>query len=270
MVTQKQRKLLTKLYQTPDQPNSYGRIDALYRIASKYDKSITKQIVYNFLKEQTSYTLHKITPKNFVRRKIISSAPKKIASCDLADFSTLARYNNGYRYVLVVIDIFSRYVQAEPVKKKDGLSVLEAMKQILDSDQFTGINRLNSDNGKEFYNKNVQSYLKGKQIKLYSVHSYEIKASIAERAIQTLKRKIYKYMTQNNTYFYLPILQKIVKSYNNSPHKSLGMDQTPSIVHKLTDPHDIQEQFYRMYKKEGSRRKTDSNKLDIGQTVRIA
>ena len=77
MVTLKQKKLLTKLYQTPELPNSYGGIDALYRNAKKFDNSITKQIIYDFLKDQTSYTLHKITPKRFVRRKIISSKPKK-------------------------------------------------------------------------------------------------------------------------------------------------------------------------------------------------
>lgn len=270
MVNQNQRDLLTRLYESPRLPNSFGGIDTLYKRAKLVDKTITRKVIKDFLASESSYTLHKITQKKFTRRKVISSRPKVIASCDLADFTLLSRYNNGHKYILVVIDVFSRFVQVAPIKRKDGISVLEALKPILESNYFKGINRLNSDNGKEFYNRHVKNYLSEKSIKLYSVSSFEIKASIAERVIQTLKRKLYKYMTHNNTFKYLNVLPKIIESYNNTPHRSLRKGQTPSQVHALTNYEDIKKQFYRMYNKARPTETSISRLLTVGQTVRIA
>ena len=73
--------------------------------------------MFSFLKELASYTLHKVTPKKYLPRKIFSLRPRIIASCDLADMSLLSRHNIGYRYILVSIDLFSRFAQVTPLKR---------------------------------------------------------------------------------------------------------------------------------------------------------
>ena len=195
----KKKELLLNLYETIHLPHSFGGVDSLYKSAHKELSSITRKDVEKFLEEQTSYTLHKLTPKHFPRRKILSSKPGVIASCDLADVSSLSRENKGYKYILMFIDIFSRFAQAVPIKKKDGIAISNALEHILNSGYFNNLRRLNTDEGGEFYNKHVKNFLKEKGVTLYSVSSREIKAAIAERLIRTIKGKMYRYMSHYNT-----------------------------------------------------------------------
>ena len=262
--------ILLRLYETCKIPHSFGGIEGLLKNARKEDQSITRKDVINFLKGQPSYTLHKITPKKFLRRKILSPKPGVIASCDLADMSLLSRQNSGYKYILMFIDVFSRFAQTVPVKRKDGATIAEAVKKILESGYFNNLRRLNSDEGKEFYNQHVKRVLDKRGIIHYSVSSREIKASLAERLIRTIKGKLYKYMSHNNTRRYIDVLPDIIESYNNSYHRGLGLHQTPNHVHNLTKYSDIKAQFNLMYKKNIHETKPTTFPLTIGQTVRIA
>ena len=262
--------ILLKLYETSYLPHSFGGIDTLYKSARKELPSITRKEVKEFLEKQPSYTLHKLTLKRFPRRKILSPKPGVIASCDLADVSLLSRQNRGYKYILIFIDVFSRFAQAIPVKKKDGLTIANALKVILNSGYFDNLRRLNTDEGGEFYNNRVKNLLKSKGIILYSVSSREIKASLAERLIRTIKGKMYRYMSHNNTNKYIDILPHIIDSYNNSQHRGLGNQQTPAQVHHLSTPSEIRDQFHRMYKITQPDKNSTSSNLSLGQTVRLA
>ena len=261
---------LTSLYtQLENNPAAFSSIKSLYKSAQEINPNIKIQDIKNFLKGQKSYTLHKSTFKKFPRRKIIAPHPKVIASSDLADMAKLGSHNSGHKYLLVVIDIFSRYAQVIPLKKKTASHTLEGLKQILDSEPFQGISRLNTDEGKEYYNRPVKEYLKSKGITLYSTFSREIKASIAERFIRTLKGKLYRYMTHHNTLSYLPQLPNIVSNYNNSLHRILK--STPTQVHH-SPPNSkyITNLFTQMYKNPHPTPTPLSSLLDIGQHVRIA
>lgn len=261
--------ILSKVYTDVKTPNSYGGIQALLKNSRKINPSITREHVINFLKSQKAYTLHKVTPKNFLRRKILAPEPCVIASCDLADMTLLSRYNKGYKYILVFIDTFSRLAQAIPLKSKDASSMYTALKRILESRYFIGLKRLNTDEGKEFYNKKVKELLNSKGIILYSVSSREIKAAIAERFIRTMKGKIYRYMTHQNTKKYVHVLQDIIESYNNSIHRGLGGDLTPNEVHQMKDPACIKTQFIKMYKTPTPSRKVITSNLTTGEYVRV-
>ena len=264
------KELLLRLYKNCKTPHSFGGIEGVYQTVRKKDDTITRKDVKRFLEKQDSYTLHKNTYKRFLRRKVLSPRPGVIASCDLADMSSLSGSNDGNKYILVFIDVFSRLAQAEVVKRKDGKSVATALKNILESGYFNKLRRLNSDEGTEFYNKNVKHLLSRKGIVLYSTSSREIKASMAERLIRTVKGKLYRYMSHNNTRRYIDILPDIIDSYNNSSHRSLGNKQSPFKVHHLTDPLAIKHQFERMFKYTSPRRNRVSPDLAIGQYVRIA
>ena len=79
-----------------------------------------------------------------------------------------------------------------------------------------------SDKGTEFTNRLFQKYLKENNICFFTIQNAETKASIIERFNRTLKTKMWKYFTANNMLKYIGILQ-LVKSYNHSRHRSIGM-----------------------------------------------
>ena len=120
-------------------------------------------------------------------------------------------YNDGYTFLLLVIDTFSKYGWIIPLKNKKGETVADALKDIFKKRK---PEKLWTDKGTEFYNKDVK-----KLIEIYSTENEE-KSSIVERWIRTMKEKMWKYFTDNNTYNYMSVLPDLVKDYNNTVHSS--------------------------------------------------
>ena len=203
------KRLLNKLYKNPRQPGSLGGVRGLYLAARAIRPDVSMKDVKKFMEGCRTYTLHKLQPKKFQRRTVLSPKPRVIIAADLADMRELSRFNRGVNYILICIDTFSRYARAVPLKRKDGKSMVVAMKTLMEDDVFKGASRLFVDRGTEFYNQPLKAYLKSKMIKMYSVYSQEIKSSIAERFIRTLKGKIYRHMTTQNTLEYVSVLDKI-------------------------------------------------------------
>ena len=145
--------VLLNLYRDVEKPNSYSIIRGLLQNGKKILPSINQKDVINFLKAQKAYTLHRITNKIFLRRRVLVPKPGIIASCDLVDISSLSRYNNGYKYILVFVDVFSRFAQFVPLKRKDANTVHDALKKILNSGYFNNFKKLNTDEGREFDNE---------------------------------------------------------------------------------------------------------------------
>ena len=105
----------------------------------------------------------------------------------------ISKCNKGIKYLLCVIDLFSRYAWVIPLKNKNGETIVEEFKKILD-DSNRKPNKIWVDHGSEFYNNKCKSFLKENDIEMYSTFN-ERKSVIAERFIKTLKNKIYKQMT---------------------------------------------------------------------------
>ena len=78
------------------------------------------------------------------------------------------------------------------------------------------------DKGKEFYNKHVKDLLKANSVEMYSTENEE-KSSVVERWNGTMKQKMFKYFTANNTEKYYDILDELVNIYNNTKHSSIKM-----------------------------------------------
>ena len=112
---------------------------------------------------------------------------------DLADMQLISKFNKGFRYLLCVIDIFSKYAWVVPLKDKEGISITNVFQKILDKSERKP-NKIWVDKGSEFYNNSFKKWLKDNDIEMYSIHN-EGKSVVAERFIRTLKNKIYKYMT---------------------------------------------------------------------------
>ena len=105
----------------------------------------------------------------------------------------ISKFNKGFRFLLCVIYIFSKYTWAVPLKEKIGVSIVDAFQKILVKLEREP-NKIWVDKGREFYNHSFKKWLKDNDIKMHSIHN-EWKSVVAERFIKTLKTKIYKYMT---------------------------------------------------------------------------
>ena len=132
----------------------------------------------------------------------------------MADLSAFKDYNEGYKFLLLVIDTFSKYGYLIPLKNKKGETVAKALKNIFKERK---PEKLWTDKGREFYNKDVKDL-----VELYSTENEE-KSSIAERWVRTIKEKMWKYFTDNNTYKYIDVLPDLLEDYNNTVHSSIKM-----------------------------------------------
>ena len=124
------------------------------------------------------------------------------------------KYNDGYTFLLLVIDIFSKYGWVIPLKNKEGKTVAQALKTIFEERE---PEKLWTDKGEEFYNKDVRDL-----VEVYSTENEE-KSSVVERWIRTMKEKMWKYFTDNNTNTYIDILPELVSDYNNTKHSTIKM-----------------------------------------------
>ena len=105
----------------------------------------------------------------------------------------LSKYNKGIRFLLCVIDTFSKYAWVIPVIDKKGISIVRAFQIILKQSNRKP-NKIWVDKGSDFYNASFKKWLRDNNIVMYSTHN-EGKFVVAERFIRTLKNKIYKYIT---------------------------------------------------------------------------
>ena len=170
---------------------------------------------FGFGFEKLANELHKPIIRNFKRRKVnFGNEPNEIWSADLIDLKKLKKYNNGFQYIINIIDLYSRYAWSIPIKNKTGKSIVKAFDSINQKPK-----KLWVDNGSEFYNKIFKKWLNDNNIEMYSTFN-EGKAVVIERFNRTLKNKMFKYFTANGTYKYIDILSSLINEYNNKKHSS--------------------------------------------------
>ena len=204
---------------------------ALYREAKKHHPSLTFHQVKTWLQSKdtyNTYTIHKLVRYNFPRNRVIVTEIDDQWQADLADISSLARFNKEYKFLLTCIDVFSKFAWVVTLKNKSGESLVNGFQSILNTGRSP--KKLQTDKGTEFLNHNFQSFLKKKNIHFFTTNS-ELKPSMVERFNRTLKTCMWKYFTAKNTCVYIDILKDIVQGYNNSYHRSIG--QAPASVRLL-------------------------------------
>ena len=133
----------------------------------------------------------------------------------------LNKYNKGIRFLLCVIDIFSKYAWVVPLKDKKGVSIVAAFQSILKQSNRKP-NKVSVDKGSEFYNASFKKWLRDNDIVMYSANN-EGKSVVAERFIRMLKSKIYTYMTSISKNAYIDKLEDIVNEYNNAYRTTIKM-----------------------------------------------
>ena len=208
--------------------------------------------------------LELLKPKRhtFPRRKIYSPDLDRIWTMDLMVLDRYSKQNKNYKYILVVLDIFSRYAWGRPLKTKTGKEAAAALQDIFTKSKRIPT-RIWSDDGSEFLNADVRQLLKKHKITLYSSFN-EPKASIAERFIRSLRRKIeIHYIVTQSTVWY-NVLQDLIDEYNSQKHRSIGMSPDEAIK-----PENFSKVFDKQYSDPGIKSSTKPG-LHVGERVRIS
>jgi len=214
---------LLEIYHDPSSAGSYGGIERLIAEAKRRGlRGITRDKVVKILADEQAYSLHKPVRRKFQRNKTYVSGIDVQWQADLADMQNLAKENNGFKYLLTCIDVFSKYAWAVCVKDKSAKSMVAAFEELFKLSGKRKPKRLQTDKGKEFLCKPVQDLLKSHGIVHFASNS-DNKAAVVERFNRTLKSRMWTYFTAQNTKRYIEVLPRFVNSYNASYHRSIGM-----------------------------------------------
>lgn len=213
------------------------------------------------IKEQVIDELYKPARINYSRRHVIQVGIKDTFQIDLVDMQQFSAENENFRYILMCIDIFSKYLYARPLKTKTAREVCDAMRSIFDESDGAP-NNIHSDEGKEFFNSTFRRLMIEYNINHYNTYSH-LKASIVERVNRTIKTILAKLFDYNSSYDWVTILPDVVEKYNNTYHRTIEM--TPADVNERNEAV-ILEYIYGetnkfVYKKP---------KFNIGDAVRVS
>lgn len=252
--------LLKRIYYDVNSSGSFGGATRLFKAAKQSDPEIELSQVKEWLQGQDAYTNFKPKRKRFPRVPILVNRLDEQWQADLMDMSFWSKNNGGVNYLLVVIDVLSRFAWVRPCKDKTSKSIITAFDRIFNLGRKP--EKLQTDQGKEFKNKDFKQYCSRKGIHFFTTTDDTIKCAIAERFIRTLRARIYRFVYWKNSYHYVSHLQQIVANYNNSYHRTIKA--TPDSV-TSENQQSILETILRSIK-EGDLRKKPFN---IGDDVKI-
>ena len=163
-------KYLKSIYFDPSHPASFGGPDRLYKIVKKEGKyTISHSQIKKWIQKQESYSRNKGVKRNFQRGRVIVAGIDDQFDADLASLIYYADDNDGYKYLLVVIDIFSRYGWVQPLKDKTAKEIVSAFDKILKEGHIP--KRLRTDAAKDFTSERFQNYVESKNITHFVTHS---------------------------------------------------------------------------------------------------
>lgn len=207
--------------------------------------------------------LHRPARKNFPRRNTVLKGNNDLFQSDLVELIPYSKINKGYKYILTVINCFSKVADAFPLKDKTAKSVSMAMEVVIKRNNFK-IKHLQTDDGKEYFNSTFRKLVNKYNINHYSTNS-EIKAAIIERFNRTLKGDMFKKFSLRGSYKWIDILSQLISNYNNKFHRTIGM--------KPKDVNERNEEVVLKRIRKNTRPIIDKNpprKFNVGEKVRIS
>lgn len=250
---------LKAIYYDPKHPAGFASAAKLAK-----ESGVSEKKVREWLKAQPTYTLHRMARKKYPTRSYIVHDIDEQWQADLADVSLIADQNNGYRFILTVIDIFSRYAWARPLKSKSGKEVSDAFRDIFNEGRIP--KRVQTDQGKEFENKHIAELFREHNIELFSVKS-AYKAAMVERFNRTLKTKLWRYFTMSLKEKWTDVLQDVVSSYNKSVHR---MIQRRPVDITAENSGELREEVYGKKTTKTKAKTVIKNTIKVGDMVRIS
>ena len=241
---------------------NYPSKQKLYALTKLEGVKATLKEVQQFLDKQNAQQIfsRKIKQK---AGHIVSFQPDERFQMDLVDMSNFSMKNQGYNWILMLVDVFNRKIYAYLLPNKNKESIFKALTQFFEKHHPEIIT---SDNDTGFKSEIIKKLMEKNETINHMVEPNDHKAlGIVDRAIQTIKNVIYKYMKQENTTSYSKELARIIKAYNDTPNSGI-LDIAPNAVEAdkdntdklqiLNHEHDYQNRKNRVH-------------LNIGDTVRI-
>jgi hypothetical protein len=204
--------------------------------------------------------LHRPVRRNYLTRRVELKGITDLYQADLVEMIPYSRTNNGYKYILTMINCFTKYALAVPLKTKGAANVAQALTPILKKYK---MRNLQTDQGSEFFNTSVASLTKKYGINHYHTNS-EKKASIVERFNRTLKEKMWEAFTAQGNYKWVRLLPKLITLYNNTVHRTIGMK--PSEVNSRNEKHVLKKINTATFR----RNVKTKPKFKVGDPVRIS
>ena len=212
-------KYLESIYLNPKSPAAFSGFDKLYRFVKKDNKfNITKKQLKEWLGKQDAYTSFRPVIRKYKRPRVVVARKDQEWMGDTCNMVKFAKYND-YSYFLVLIDVLSRFVWTFPLKSLKGKEMVQAVDTIFKDYK---PNTLLTDKGSEFIGRDLKKFLQQEKIKHFTTTN-EVKASLAERAIKSLKNRIVRYMEFKQNFKWDNILAEITESYNKTYHRSIKM-----------------------------------------------
>ena len=227
-----------------------------------YKKEIPIKKIKKWLEGIDAYTLHKHKKLPKPRNPTYAYYKRYQFQIDLIELGNLSVDNDGFKYLLSAIDIFTRFAFVEPLKNKKAQSFMDGFKSIIKRAKKSP-RRILADKGGEIKNRIFQDFCKQNNILL--IHSENLNhAPFVERFNRTLKNIMFRYMTHNNSKKFIDVLSLLVYGYNHRKHRMIGM--SPNEAEKPGRASAIR----RIQEKHYAKVKRIKPRFKIGQTVRIS
>ena len=248
---------LNKVYFDINSSASYAGANKVYREAKRLIPKLKYADVKEFLEGQSTHTMYKPQRKRFKRLATIPSGLNSDWQCDLAIMDMLSKNNDGYKYMLVCVDVLSRKMYVAPVKSKSPKQMIPAFNAIFSKAKPL---KLYSDRGLEFQAKEMLKFFQDQDIVKHVVYTRNIHAGIVERANRTIKERLYRYFHKHKTHRWVDVIDKIINNINNSVNRTIGM--TPNQV-TLKNSQILYKELY------GDAYSAQEPKFNVGDVVRI-
>ena len=248
--------------------NLYPSPQVLYKIVKETNPKITMNQIKKYIESKSAYQQ---TKEKHVKKTsmgyVVSFEKMKNLQIDLLDLSKYHKTNKGYKYVLIMIDIFSRFVDAIMIKTKNIEDTTNALKLMLDFNNIEP-NIIISDSESSFLSKPFQAFLKERNIYHDAVVLNNHRAlSVIDRFCRTLRSRLTKLMLNRDSTEWTEFLSKIIYQYNNTPNRGI-LKFTPQEV--LNDEK-IQDIILELNHQKSSKNQLlkSKDKFRVGDHVRI-
>jgi len=210
----------SRLYLDPARPTASSTLRKLV-VAVKKKKL---DDIRDCLEKQDEYTLHRPIRKRFARKPYPVRNVTDVWECHLVDVRALGKFNDNYKYILSVIDVFSKFLHLVSLRSKTGTVIASAFISIFgDSSRRRRAIWVRKDKGKEFLNEHFQEKIKREVIQFQVCRNPDVQCSVVERAHRTIHNGLYKYFTYKNANRYIDVLPKFVRANNGTIHSATGM-----------------------------------------------
>ena len=255
-------KHLLNNYTNVESPVSYLSPRKVYLY---YKKQLPLDKIRKILAKYESYTLLKPEGKLKIHTPTLSFYPGDLIQGDLFFVNKLAEYNDGINYILSCICVHSKYAYLEPMITKNAEETKQKLAMILER-MPAKPNILAFDQGTEFKNSNISSFLKNMKIRIFFAMG-EHKCAVVEKFQKTIQKSIYSYLVENETFRYVDVLQDLVNNYNNTIHTTIS-PLTPTEVLDIKNVNILEKAHSKIKSK--LRHKKIKAKFKVGDKVRVS